>query len=86
MAPDSCLYVPEPELCGTFDLVFIDAGHEEKPFYADCETAWLLCSPGSIIAWHDCGNPEFPHIEEFLVGRAVWVNGTGLAIETANLG
>jgi predicted O-methyltransferase YrrM len=66
-----------------YDLVFVDGGHDPETFENDTRIAYEILSPGGVIVWHDCGNPEFPHIEEYLDSRTVRrirIAGTMLAV------
>ena len=75
---DSRKLVP---LRGVEDLVFVDGGHEPDVFENDTRLAYRMIKLGGVIVWHDCGNPEFPHIEEYLQSRAVRIASTMLAVE-----
>ena len=65
----------------SFQLVFIDGGHEPATLENDTRLAYELRAPQGLIVWHDCGNPAFPHIEKYLADRAVRINETMLAVE-----
>lgn len=53
----------ELDWTGPVDLLFVDAGHEAEDVHADiCHwVQWVR--PGSVIAFHDYEQPEFPHVE-----------------------
>ena len=70
-----------PRIHTRFDLIFVDGDHAEETFLNDTRLAHRILAPGGIIVWHDCGNPEFPHIEEFLEDRAIRIESTMLAVE-----
>jgi predicted O-methyltransferase YrrM len=43
----------------TFDLIFIDGGHDYYTVKSDTENAVRMVRPGGIIVWHDYGTPEW---------------------------
>lgn len=78
---DSRDWKPDKTDHAKYNLVFVDGGHDPETFANDCYLAHRILAPGGIIVWHDCGNPEFPHIEEFLEDRAIRIESTMLAVE-----
>jgi len=50
----------------SFDLVFIDAGHELPNLISDTQNALKIVKPNGCIAWHDYGNPDYPDLKEYL--------------------
>jgi Methyltransferase domain len=76
---DSTEYHPLEGTCRSYDLILVDGGHEPRPFISDTALAAQMVRPGGAIFWHDCGNPQFPHIEEFLESYATRIEGTMLA-------
>jgi hypothetical protein len=54
-----------------FDLIFIDAYHEEAQLIRDVENALMHLNPGGIIVCHDVN----PHTEDYQGDPRVW-NGT----------
>ena len=55
-------------LANRMDVVYIDGGHDPVTFDSDTENAFQIVSQGhpACIAWHDCGNPVYPHIMDHL--------------------
>ena len=56
-------------LAHQIDVVYIDGGHDPVTLDSDTRNAFNIISenrPG-CIAWHDCGNPRYPHIMDYLV-------------------
>jgi hypothetical protein len=78
---DSRVVKLDRDLFGIFDLVFVDGGHDPVTFGCDSRTARNLVRPGGYVVWHDCGNPEFPWIEETLAPTAIRIASTMLAVE-----
>jgi predicted O-methyltransferase YrrM len=54
----------------SFDLVFVDGGHDLATIAADTKNAFQMVRPGGCIAWHDYGNPTYPDVAFFLNGLA----------------
>lgn len=55
-------------LANQMDVVYIDGGHDPVTLDSDTKNAFQIVSQGhpACIAWHDCGNPVYPHIVEYL--------------------
>ena len=51
-------------LANQMDIVYIDGGHDQVTFDSDTKNALQIVSQNhpACIAWHDCGNPAYPHI------------------------
>jgi len=79
---DFCPVQAFARLHSAFELVFVDGGHDPETFSRDSILAQELCSDSGVIVWHDCGNPDTPHIEETLqhVKGAVRIESTQLAV------
>lgn len=56
------------ELAGTFDLVFVDGGHDLATVTADTENALKLVNRAkpSAIVWHDYANADYPELGGYL--------------------
>lgn len=50
----------------TMDLVLIDGGHDFHTMVSDTDNALLMAKPGGVIAWHDYGSPDYPHLTKWL--------------------
>lgn len=50
----------------SFDLVFVDAGHELPNLISDTQNAMTIVKPSGCIAWHDYGNPDYPELRDYL--------------------
>ena len=76
---DSKLYTERPPV--SVDLIFIDGDHSPAGFSSDMKLAERLRSRQGIIVWHDCGSPQFSHIQEFTEGCGAYtVQNTQLAV------
>jgi Methyltransferase domain len=55
-------------LLNQMDLIYIDGGHDPVTLDSDTRNAFQMISQGhaACIAWHDHGNPMYPHIKEYL--------------------
>jgi len=55
-------------LANQMDLIYIDGGHDPVTLDSDTKNAFKMISQGNAgcIAWHDHGNPLYPHIPEYL--------------------
>ena len=55
-------------LAHQMDVIYIDGGHDPVTLNSDTRNAFKIISQGhaGCIAWHDHGNPLYPHIKEYL--------------------
>lgn len=49
-----------------FDMAFVDGDHHEEPVLHDAALCWELIRPGSWMACHDYGAPEWPGVARAL--------------------
>ena len=53
---------------GKIDFVYVDGGHDLRTLKSDTQNALKMLRPNSLacIAWHDYGNPKYPHLTQYL--------------------
>ena len=53
-------------LTSSFDLIFVDGGHDAETIAADTTNALKMLRPGGIIAWHDYGSPVHGEVTAYV--------------------
>jgi hypothetical protein len=52
------------------DMIFVDGGHDLRTLRSDTENSFRMLSDDheGCIAWHDYGNPIYPHLKGYIDG------------------
>jgi|ERR1700674_1085754 Methyltransferase domain len=50
------------------DMIFVDGGHDLRTLRSDTENSFRMLNDNhkGCIAWHDYGNPVYPHLKTYL--------------------